>query len=203
MAGRDESNGSVGRRGWPVVCEMSRSKLVASLSTLVFFSGWAACSVAEAAHLPLSPVYLGASYANDGLQVEPATITYTGDGTGLIGGASARRGGITWFRWTSATAVGSGFNQLDDCVPSCAAGGYAVRIQMWRPRTVDGILVFTRLTIFYPHGHPRGEGSHYTFTDIYRQGYGFAWSPPDAEGYCTNTQGMPPAAGCSNVNSLP
>jgi hypothetical protein len=74
---------------------------------------------------------------------------------------------------------------------------------MWRPARIAGTLVFTRLTIIYPSARPRGQTRHYTFTDSYRAGGGFGWGPPDAEGYCTNTHGLAPAAGCKNIHSLP
>lgn len=165
-------------------------------------------ALSAAANLPVSPVDLGASSAYGGLQVEPAVIGYTGDGTGFLGGRSARdrNARIDWKKWTAARADGTGFNQLNDCVPYCARGhfhAFTVRIEMWRPARIAGTLVFTRMTIFYLRGRPKGEPGHYTFTDIYRAGFGFGWGPPDAEGYCTNTHGMTPAAGCGNIHSLP
>lgn len=175
-------------------------------------AGLLTASAAEA-HLPLSPVYLGASYAYNGLsyrglQVEPNTITYTGDGTGLLGGSSARdeRSGIHWTRWGKSRAFGTGFNQLNDCNPFCAAGhfhGYPVRIEMWQPRTLGGILVFTRLTIFYVRRRPPEASAYYTFTDSYKHGYGYGWGPPDLKDYCSGSYGVPPAPGCSNTRSLP
>ncbi|HWX43894.1 MAG TPA: hypothetical protein VNY52_01060 [Solirubrobacteraceae bacterium] len=141
------------------------------------------------------------------LQVRPATITYTGDGTGFLGGANVRnrRAGIDWTKWTSATALGTGFNQLDNCNPDCARGmfhGYAVKIELWRPRTLAGTLVFTRMTIFYTRSRPRAEPPHYTFTDTYEHG-GFGWGPPSEQSYCTHPYGLPAAAGCKNIHSLP
>lgn len=158
--------------------------------------------------LPLAPVSLGASGASDGLQVEPKTIVYTGDGTGFLGGASVRnrRSAIDWSKWTAEVARGTGFDQLDDCEPSCAGGrfhGYAVKIELWRPRTVAGTLVFTRMTIFYEKSRPPGQPHHYTFTDIYEAaGAGFGWGPPSAQA-CTGAYGVEPAAGCKNIHSLP
>jgi len=48
--------------------------------------------------------------------VEPSRITYTGDGSGFLGGAKARdqNASIRWTKWTIHVALGSGFNQLDD-----------------------------------------------------------------------------------------
>ncbi len=168
-------------------------------------------SVSASGTLPVSPTYLNATDAYNGLQIEPARITYTGDGTGFLGGARARnqRAGIHWSSWTAAVARGTGFNQLDDCEPDCARGkfhGYAVRIELWRSETLAGTLVFTRMTIFYERRRPRGEPRHYTFTDMHvgaTSGGGYSWGPPDALGYCVHTYGQPPAPGCKNIHSLP
>ena len=171
----------------------------------------AACALgaggAGATTLPVAPVYLDATSAYQGLQVMPATITYTGDGTGFLGGASARNrsSGIRWTRWTSSRAYGTGFNQLNDCIPFCARGTFhrfRVRIEMWRARRLGGTLVFTRMTIFYLRRRPRGEPRHYTFTDTYHAG-GYGWGPPDAAGYCVNTSGFAPQPTCRNIHSLP
>jgi hypothetical protein len=91
-------------------------------------------------------------------------------------------------------------------VPSCAGGafhGYGVKIELWRPRTLHGARVFTRMTIFYVRSRPRGQPQHYTFTDIYvgRPG-GFGWGPPSA-GYCARNRGQKPAVGCNNIHALP
>jgi hypothetical protein len=88
--------------------------------------------------LPVSPTYLRATAAYNGLQVKPATITYTGDGTGFLGGANARNqnSGIHWTKWTTGVALGTGFNQLNNCNPSCAGGkfrGYRVKIDVAAP----------------------------------------------------------------------
>lgn len=163
-------------------------------------------AAAAAGTVPRAPADLEATAANHGLEVKPATITYTGDGTGFLGGASPRRhSSIHWTKWTAKVALGTGFDQVDYCQPSCATGGfhgYRVRIELWRPRTLHHTLVFTRLTIFYTRSRPRGQPQHYTFTDIYVHPAGFGWGPPSA-GYCTQTNGLRPAAGCKNIHSLP
>ena len=160
--------------------------------------------------LPVSPTSLGATAAADGLQVKPATITYTGDGTGLLGGRNVRdrNSGIDWTQWTANVALGSGFNQLNNCTPSCAGGtfrGYPVRIELWRPRTLSGTLVYTRMTIFYKKHHPPGEQKHYTFTDVHIGGVGggYGWGPPTEQGYCVHTYGQPPEPSCKDIHALP
>jgi hypothetical protein len=142
--------------------------------------------------------------------VEPSRITYTGDGTGFLGGARVRdeSSSIRWTKWTTNGALGSGFNQLNNCNPSCAGGtfrGWRVRIELWRPRKLAGTLVFTRMTIWYEKSPPRGEPPHYTFTDTHTRGSGggYGWGPPNQQGYCVHTSGLRPAPGCDNIHSVP
>ncbi len=154
-----------------------RECLLVALALLVMIAaiGAAATAASGAGGLPVSPVYLQAPAAYDGLKVKPATITYTGDATGFLGGANARNrnSGIKWSEWTEKLALGSGFDQLNDCIPYCARGtfhAFRVKIELWRPGTLGGTLVFTRMTIFYTSRRPPGASPHYTFTDIDRGG---------------------------------
>jgi hypothetical protein len=88
-------------------------------------------------------------------QVRPASIAYTGDGSGILGGfdgTGARHashpGHLTWQTWTRKQATGSGAVWADDCTPDCAEGkftAHAVRVRAFRP--VRGH--FTRLTLRY------------------------------------------------------
>jgi hypothetical protein len=186
-----------------------RAALVSVITSLAFAAAGAIQSsdATVSASLPASPTYLQATDELDGLQVEPGKITYTGDGTGFLGGAIVHNqaSDVHWTKWTTTLASGTGFNQLDDCDPDCARGkftGYRVKIELWRPRVLVGNLVFTRMTIFYTKSQPRGSARHYTFTDTYA-GNGYGWGPPDGQSYCVNTEGIAPAAGCSNIHSLP
>jgi hypothetical protein len=149
-----------GRRRSPIAA--------AALVVVVAVIAVVAADTSAASQLPVSPTFLDANHAYNGLQVEPATITYTGDGTGFLGGANVRdrNSGIHWTKWTPRVALGSGFNQLNNCNPDCAGGkfrGYRVKIELWLPRTLARTLVFTRMTIFYKKGRPSGEPRHYTF----------------------------------------
>jgi hypothetical protein len=185
-----------------------RRRVIKALAPLVLLAAIAVAPKASASGaLPVSPTFLSATTAYGGLQVEPVTITYTGDGTGFLGGANVRdrQSGIDWSKWTTDLALGTGFNQLNNCEPDCAGGaftGYAVKIELWRPRTLRGTLVFTRMTIFYIHRHPPGDQPHYTFTDTYEHG-GYGWGPPGEQSYCTHPYGLPAAAGCKNIHTLP
>ncbi len=109
--------------------------------------------------------------------VRPAQISYTGDGTGVLGG---RRGGggrefgrITWTSWTGRAAHGRGQVWINDCEPDCAGGSFSprpVRIALSQPR--DG--KFRLLTIRYRY---RGK-TYVDRRDVERHGrywtYGIA-----------------------------
>ena len=88
--------------------------------------------------------------------VRPATIGYTGDGTGIIGGrdgTDARHPGrLRWPVYNRRQGVGTGIVWLDDCEPDCADGAfhpYAARVHVFTPKHGH----FTRLTVsFTYHG---------------------------------------------------
>src|SRR5919206_4619957 len=62
------------------------------------------------------------------LRVRPAKISYTGDGTGIVGGfdgTSARHPGhLRWLSYTRRDGRARGLLWLDDCEPSCAEGTF-------------------------------------------------------------------------------
>jgi hypothetical protein len=192
------------------VTEAGRRWRALALLIVLAAIGVVAADASASGTLPVAPTFLVASAANSGLQVKPKTITYTGDGTGFLSGANPRNhdSAIHWTRWAPTIALGTAFNQLDNCSPDCASGkfhGYQVTIELWRPRALAGTLVFTRMTIVYKTSRPPGEPRHYTFTDTYigGTGHGYSWGPPTAQGYCVHTYGQPPAAGCQNIHALP
>jgi hypothetical protein len=85
-------------------------------------------------------------------QVRPASILYTGDSSGILGGFDwtgiAHPGHLAWKTWTRQRATGSGANWIDDCHNGCHDGNFrahAVTVEAFRP--VRGH--FTRLTLRY------------------------------------------------------
>lgn len=90
-------------------------------------------------------------------QVRPAWISYTGDGTGFIGGADgsgpAHPGHLHWGHYTRRQASARGVVWLDDCEPDCADGTFharPARVHVFRPRHGR----FTRMTLKYRYrGH--------------------------------------------------
>jgi hypothetical protein len=109
---------------------------------------------ARAASLP--KLATQAAEHDEELRVRPATISYTGDGTGYVGGRTTSpdhydRGGIDWQSWDQRSAFGRGWVWINDCRPYCAAGHFhkaRATVRASRPR--DGL--FTRLTIAYRWG---------------------------------------------------
>jgi hypothetical protein len=94
-------------------------------------------------------------------KVKPATILYTGDGSGFFAGAKqvskTNFGKIHWSKWTKKKAVGSGANWLNDCKPNCAKGkfhGYPVTLKLTTPKKVAGKNIFTRMTVTYTQNLP-------------------------------------------------
>ncbi len=114
--------------------------------------------------------------------VRPATIVYTGDGTGIVGrlgkGANAR-GGIDWESWTPRLAYGAGTVWLDDCNPNCAAGhyrGYPSRIIA--DDAAGGR--FTRLTLVIELSRSRFATD---VRSLERVGSSFEWGIVDQTGF--------------------
>ena len=85
-------------------------------------------------------------------QVRPASILYTGDSTGALGGFDgtgiAHPGHLAWTTWTQQRAEGSGAVWIDDCDRGCAYGtftAHAVKVGAFRPLRGH----FTRLRLRY------------------------------------------------------
>jgi hypothetical protein len=112
---------------------------------------------------------------NPTFQVRPATISYTGDGTGIVGGddgRSARKPGhLKWTAYNRKVGRAIGVVWLDDCTPSCAQGRFSpspVRVQVSEPTHGH----FRLLTLRY-----RYHGRRYVdrrVTQYYREGPGEA-----------------------------
>ena len=105
------------------------------------------------------PPKLATQLPGEELQVRPPIVSYTGDGSGYLGGRTSAppnhldRGGIHWLSWGPRTAFGRGFAWINDCRPYCAAGHFhkhRATVRASRPR--HGL--YTRMTITYRwNGH--------------------------------------------------
>ncbi|MBO0767273.1 MAG: hypothetical protein J2O48_01185 [Solirubrobacterales bacterium] len=138
-------------------------------------------AAALAAGLPKAPTALTGSGAKTAIR--PANITWTGDGTGVLAGATIRQP-IHWSSWTAKQALGSGDDQLNNCNPACANGkykAYPVKLVLTRPLRSHGQLVFTRLTRTYTRAIPKGYKRTTTWTASYVRAQGhspatFGWN---------------------------
>lgn len=94
-------------------------------------------------------------------KVRPNTISYTGDGTAIIGGAggvSARYPGrLRWTTYTARQGVARGTVWLDDCNPDCATGTFRpapVTVNVFGPKA--GLFRYMTLKFADPTtGRPR------------------------------------------------
>jgi hypothetical protein len=99
-----------------------------------------------------------AKQTEHGFKVRPASISFTGDGTGIVGGAdgaSARHPGhLHWTRYNRHEGAAKGVVWLDDCDPSCAEGEFSpvpVKVHVGRVRHGR----FTRLTLRFTYNGER------------------------------------------------
>ncbi len=88
-------------------------------------------------------------------RVRPAVVSYTGDGTGFLGGSDGDGAGdwghLRWQRWNHGTGYARGVAWLDNCDPSCAEGTYhAHRARVRVARNRHGR--YTRMTIRFRWG---------------------------------------------------
>jgi hypothetical protein len=90
-------------------------------------------------------------------QVRPATISYTGDGTGIVGGpdgTSARNlGHLRWTTYNRRIGNAVGLVWLDNCTPDCASGRFSPsRVQVRVSESRGGHFRLPTLRYRY-HGH--------------------------------------------------
>ena len=141
---------------------------------------------ASAAALPGAVLSGAPPKAGKNVKVRPKQIVYTGDGTGFLAGpgTAGRRpkpSNLKWSSWTTSAAQGTGDDWVNNCEPFCAAGKFsrhAVTITLFRPRTLLGLRVFTRMRVHYTHGpNPLTHKSTATFT-LARSGKQLFWNIP-------------------------
>jgi hypothetical protein len=96
---------------------------------------------------------------NPPFQVRPAMISYTGDGTGFVGGlngTSVRHlGRLRWATDNRTEGLAHGLLWLNNCAPSCAAGRFSstqVHVRVSSPKSGR----FRQLTLTYNY-----RGRHY------------------------------------------
>lgn len=143
-----------------------------------------AVAVAAARRTPLVPTFVGTMFRHD-LQRRPFRIFYSGDGAAFLAGRSARgvrhAGHLRWTTWNASQGRAWGADWHDNCRPNCANGHYtgsAANVRLYRPRTLGGHWVFTRLTVSYPGRRPSARSPRsWTMRLTYsaRFGRSFVW----------------------------
>jgi hypothetical protein len=117
------------------------------------------------AKLPGIPTCIGCRPA-----VKPANITWTADDSVALSGSTRARG-IAWSHWGNRTASGMGAEWVNNCIPDCAGGTYTpyrATIALTRPRTLEGQMVFTRLSLTFSGSlPPPGQLTRTTTWDAY------------------------------------
>ncbi|HZU60529.1 MAG TPA: hypothetical protein VE983_06155 [Solirubrobacteraceae bacterium] len=137
-----------------------------------------------AAALPKVPDASG-HLANSQFQIKPASIQISGDGSFYFDGKKESHNHaapLAWTSWTATGGRGSGFNWVNNCQPSCAQGKfhqYPVKLRVWRPEHVGGHLIFTRMTVTYTNGFPKGvPHKKDVFKVTHKKGGLFFWNYP-------------------------
>lgn len=122
---------------------MSRAGWLVLLLAIVFCDATAAAgprTYFPQGQDPHSPVY------------RPHVLQVAGEGSFVVEKAH-------WRHWGSRTARGRGIGAQDDCVPDCADGSFhraPAKILLWRPRVRCGNRIWTRMTLTWVHGPPKG-----------------------------------------------
>ncbi len=89
----------------------------------------------------------------------PSDPVYKPRVLGVAGEGSFAVQGMHWRSWGSKTAHGRGIGAQDDCVPGCSDGTFhraPAKVRLWRPRTRCGNRIWTRMTLTWLHGPPKG-----------------------------------------------
>ena len=155
-------------------------------SLLALIGALVLATAAAAASLPGVLADGGTVAKGKNVLVRPKQIVYTGDGTGFFAGPGmAGRhptpGKLKWSSWTNGGAQATGDDWINNCEPFCAAGKFsqhAVTLTLFRPRTMLGLRVFTRMRVHYTHGSdPLTHRSTATFT-LTRTGKQLFWNIP-------------------------
>jgi hypothetical protein len=145
-------------------------------SALVAIAGLVSATAASAAiaATPTMPAYYGPPSKNNPV-AKPGAIVYTGDGSEFFGGAKHPHGAanLHWTTWNGSEGLGSGYQWINNCTPSCAGGKfslYPVTLKVYRPKHESKYFIFTRLKVTYTGKKPDHKSS-FTWTLSYARGF--------------------------------
>jgi hypothetical protein len=143
-------------------------------STAAAIVGLAIAASAALAATPTFPAFSGPPSKNNPV-AKPTEIVYSGDGSQFFAGAkrSNRAGKLHWTLWSSTEGLGTGYQWIDNCSPSCANGKftlYPVTLAVSQPKKESKYLIFTRLKVTYTGKKPRNQKS-FTWKISYSRGF--------------------------------
>lgn len=134
-------------------------------------------ALAASAALATSPTFPGFSGppSKHNPTVKPAEIIYSGDGSQFFAGAKHphRAGNLKWTVWNSTEGLGTGYQWVNNCSPSCANGKFflsPVTLLVSRPRTESKYFIFTRLKVTYT-GKKMPHQKNFTWKISYSHGF--------------------------------
>jgi hypothetical protein len=134
----------------------------------------AAIATAALAAPPTFPQYSGPASKNNPV-AKPTEIVYTGDGSEFFAGKKSAKkiGKLNWTKWNSTEGIAAGYQYIDNCSPSCAAGKFAqypIALKAFRLRKESKFHFFTRLEVTYTGKKPSHQTS-FTWKVSYSHGF--------------------------------
>jgi hypothetical protein len=134
-----------------------------------------ALAISASAAMAATPKFpaFGGPPSKDNPVVKPTEIVYSGDGSQFFAGKkeSKRAGKLHWTVWNGTEGLGTGYQWIDNCNPSCANGKFSlapVSLKVYRPRHESKYYIFTRLKVTYT-GTRHRKG--FTWTVSYSDGF--------------------------------
>ncbi len=143
---------------------------VGGIAALAISAGAAAATAAT----PQFPAFAGPP-SKGNPAVKPTEIIYSGDGSEFFAGnRGARKAGqLHWTTWNGTDGLGTGYQWINNCSPSCANGKfslYPVTLKAYRPQKESKYYIFTRLKVTYT-GKQFGPKKSFTWTVSYLHGF--------------------------------
>jgi hypothetical protein len=135
----------------------------------------AAGASAAVAATPKLPAFSGPP-SKTNPTVKPGEIVYSGDGSQFFAGKRTgprKIGKLHWTVWKGTEALGTGYQWINDCNPSCANGtfsSYPVTLKATKPKQESKYYIFTRLKVTYT-GKKFGHRKTFTWTLSYTNGF--------------------------------
>jgi hypothetical protein len=143
-------------------------------STVAAIVGLAVAASAALAATPTLPGFSGPP-SKDNPMAKPTEIVYSGDGSQFFAGTKHphRAGNLHWTVWSGTKGLGTGYQWINNCEPSCANGKFSlfpVTLTASQPKKESKYLIFTRLKVTYT-GKKLGHHKSFTWKVSYSHGF--------------------------------